>query len=123
MTLNDPASDPYDEMYMGPLTEEDQYWADMPCQACGLVGKCADDCPEAAYNAYIEERVNRLGIELAMLPDCMECYECGHQHLMVMFDKWGMKYVMRRPVGLGPVIDEKRDPTQTYRVECGHLAM
>jgi hypothetical protein len=95
----------------------------MPCQTCGEESECKADCAEAAYNRWVQERVDRLGEELAMLPDFMACYECGHEHLIVETDEWGMKFVWRRPVGLGPVIDERRDPTQTYKVECGHLAM
>jgi hypothetical protein len=53
----------------------------------------------------------------------MECYDCGRQHLMVMEDAWGFRFVWRRPVGLGPVINQRQDPTQTYRLECGHGAM
>lgn len=94
-----------------------------PCQSCGSTGECDSDCPEAAQFTYIEERINRLGEELAMLPDWFECYDCGREHLMVMSDSWGMKFVYRRPVGLGPIIENLRDPTQTYRLECGHLAI
>lgn len=125
--FSDPADDPldpmYDEMTFGPLTEEDAYWAYMPCQGCGGEMKCKPDCPKQAYNAYLEERINRLGVELAMLPDWMECYDCGREHLMVMTSKCGIKYVLRRPVGLGPIVDAHRDPTQMYRLECGHLTM
>jgi hypothetical protein len=42
---------------------------------------------------------------------------------MVMTDDFGFKYVLRRPVGLGPIAEAHRDPTQTYRLECGHGAM
>ena len=98
MSLSDPAEDPFDEMY------------DPPCDGCEETGPCKDDCPRAAYDAWMEERVDRLGEELAMLPDRMECYDCGRQHLMVMLDKWGFKFVWRRPVGLGPVVEERRDP-------------
>jgi hypothetical protein len=58
-----------------------------------------------------------------MLPDRMECYDCGREHLMVMLDELGFKFVWRRPVGLGPIAEAHRDPTQMYRLECGHLAM
>jgi hypothetical protein len=109
--LTDPAEDPFDEMY-GP-----------PCLGCGFARTCDDCVAEDEYNKYLDERVNRLGPELAMLPDFMECYDCGRQHLMVMTDDFGFKYVLRRPVGLGPIAEAHRDPTQTYRLECGHGAM
>ena len=94
-----------------------------PCFTCGWAYNCADCQAEEEYNKYLDERVQRLGLELAVLPDFMECYTCGLQHLIVMKDIWNMKYVLRRPVGLGPIAEAHRDPTQTYRLECGHLAM
>ena len=94
-----------------------------PCGTCGSEGECKPDCEEAAYDRWMQERVDRLGPELAILPDRMECYECGRQHLMVQLDKWGMKFVWRRPVGLGPIAEAHRDPTQVYKLECGHLTM
>jgi hypothetical protein len=42
---------------------------------------------------------------------------------MYLTDQWGMKFVWRRPVGLGPIAEAHRDPTQTYKLECGHGAM
>lgn len=111
MSLSDPASDPYDEMY------------DPPCQSCGRKDECAPDCDEAAYNAWLTERVERLGFEMAMLPDFMECYRCGREHLLVQFDNCGFKFVWRRPAALGPIAEPHRDPTQMYRLECGHLAL
>jgi hypothetical protein len=97
--------------------------AGQPCMGCGWEYNCPDCQDEEEYNRYLDERVSRLGPELAMLPDLMPCYECGREHLMVMTDSWGFKYVPRRPVGLGPVAEAHRDPTQTYRVECGHITM
>jgi hypothetical protein len=94
-----------------------------PCFDCGWQYNCPTCQGEAAYYACMEERVERLGEELAMLPDFMECYDCGREHLMVMEDAWGFRFVWRRPVGLGPVINQRQDPTQTYRLECGHGAM
>jgi hypothetical protein len=115
--------------FIGPLEED--YYESFPCPSCGEPGNkpCKTDCPEVAYNAYLDERVQRLGVELAMLPDFMECYECGRNPLMrltprrVRKGEFGLKYVMRRPIGLGPIAEEFRDPTQMYRLECGHLAM
>lgn len=105
--------------------EEVRFWDNFcpPCGTCGRTGECAPDCAEDVYNRGMEDRVRRLGVELAMLPDWMECWECGHEHLMVQFDRFGMKFVWRRPVGLGPIAEAHRDPTQMYRLECGHLAM
>jgi hypothetical protein len=100
-----------------------------PCMTCGWEYNCEDCQSEEAYNRWLDERVQRLGVELAMLPDRIECYTCGRNPLMLLtpsrLDKGdlGFKFVWRRPVGLGPVVEERRDPTQTYRLECGHLEM
>lgn len=127
--FTDPAYDVYDEMYdepfIGPLTEEDQYWADMPCGGCMQTWPCAKDCPEQAYNDWMAKRIDRLGIELAMLPDEIECYACG-RHLPVRIcqhNRWGQPYMMRRVVGQGPTAEAHRDPTSTYRLVCGHIEM
>ncbi len=102
----------YQEYMMGP-----------PCPECSFARTCEMCKAEDAYYEYMEERVARLGAELAMLPDEIECYDCGRQHLMVMQDAWGFKFVWRRPTGLGPIAEAHRDPTQMYRLECGHLTM
>ena len=100
-----------------------------PCPTCEFARTCDACKAEDAYYAYMAERVERLGEELAMLPDFMECYECARNPLMLLTPRrivrgeFGIKCVMRRPVGLGPIADERRDPTQTYRVECGHVVM
>lgn len=96
-----------------------------PCRTCGYNWDCEECRAEAEYSAYLDERVNRLGWELAMLPDEMECYDCGH-HLpatITQVDQWGMRYFMRRVVGEGPIANAKQDPTSTYRLVCGHYAM
>lgn len=130
MNMSDPAEDPFDEMYrnkgLGPMHPEDpgdEYWPWPQCPDCGFARTCKACVAEDEFNEYLDERVARLGPELAMLPDFMECYDCGRQHLMVMTDPWGFKFVWRRPVGLGPIAEAHRDPTQTYVLECGHGAM
>jgi hypothetical protein len=103
--------------------------AGQPCMTCGWAYNCADCQAEEEYNKYLDERVQRLGVELAMLPDFMRCYTCGRNPLMLLTPRrlfkgdLGFKFVMRRPVGLGPVAQPNFDPTQTYRLECGHLEM
>lgn len=114
-----------DDSFIGPLTEEDQYWADMPCDGCYQSGECTKDCPERAYESWLEERVNRLGWELAMLPDEIECYACGRRlpDRICQHNQWGQAYVMRRIVGEGPIMEAHRDPTSSYRLVCGHIEM
>jgi len=102
---------------------DDDSWLGPSCPNCGHDRTCEMCKAEDAYYEYMAERVERLGAELAMLPDEMECYECGHQHLMVMLDAWGFKFVWRGVTGLGPIAEAHRDPTQMYRLECGHLTM
>jgi hypothetical protein len=46
-------------------------------------------------------------------PWFLDCYTCG-------YPKGPVK---RKVVKLGPIIDEKRDPTQTYILECGHATV
>jgi hypothetical protein len=99
------------------------YWMGPPCKDCEWARTCDACVAEDEFNKYMDERVERLGWELAVLPDFMECYDCGRQHLMVMEDAWGFKYVLRRVAGLGPIVNQRQDPTQTYRLECGHGAM
>jgi hypothetical protein len=101
------------------------YWTGPPCLGCGFARTCEDCIAEDEYNKYLEERVARLGSELAMVPDEMECYDCG-RHLpasICQVDRFGMRYFMRRVVALGPIADAHRDPTQTYRLVCRHVAM
>jgi hypothetical protein len=107
------------------LDYDDGCWDGPPCQDCGFDRTCEACKAEDAYYEYIEERVNRLGIELAMLPDEMECYACG-RHLpasICQHNQWGQPYMMRRVVGEGPIAEAHRDPTSTYRLVCGHIEM
>lgn len=68
---------------------------------------------DPAYLAYLAAEEARG--ELAGYPDTMGCYECGG------FD--GVTAPERKLIKLGPVIEQHRDPTQTYVLECGHLAI
>lgn len=106
---------------LGQMHQEDPDYI-IACDGCGSFGECTAECPRAAYEADIQDRINRLGWELAFAPDEMECYDCG-RHLplrICQIDRWGMPYFMRRVVGLGPIAEAHRDPTQTYRLQCGH---
>jgi hypothetical protein len=104
---------------------DDDYWLGPPCPNCEHARTCEMCEAEDAYYEYMAERVERLGAELAMLPDEMPCYDCG-RHLpktITQADDWGMRYFMRRVTGLGPIAEPHRDPTQMYRLACGHLTM
>ena len=68
------------------------------------------DTPE--YLAYEAELVKRHeeGRDYP-IGEMIECYECKP-----------VTGELRRCVALGPVTN-RADPTQTYRLECGHLAI
>lgn len=74
-------------------------------------------CFEAHYamspeeEAYYEEQMARG--ELAFKAEEMECYECND------FTGHG---VTRKVVALGKIVNPV-DPTQSYRLECGHTAI
>jgi len=72
---------------------------------------------EAAKNAYDLEQLAEMEERgaLAGSPREMECYPCA------LFNRTDPP--MRKVVALGPVVEERRDPTATYRLECGHLAV
>lgn len=55
----------------------------------------------------------------------MECYRCAREHteLPSETDGFGFRFVWRRCTALGPVVEQRRDPTQTYLLECGHGAI
>lgn len=67
---------------------------------------------DPALDAWLEAEAARG--DLAFTPETMPCYACGG------FD--GMTAPERRIVALGPVVN-RADPTQTYRLECGHTAI
>lgn len=64
------------------------------------------------YVAYLETQEARG--ELAGSPETMGCWECGG------FD--GVTAPERKVVKLGPVVNPA-DPTQSYKLECGHLTI
>lgn len=68
---------------------------------------------EQAEDEWAERQIARG--ELAGSPETMGCYACGG------FD--GVTAPQRKVVALGPVAEPQRDPTQTYRLECGHTAI
>jgi hypothetical protein len=68
-----------------------------------------DEEAELAFHAAEEARG-----PLAYTPEQMECYECGGFN--------GADGPMKRVVALGKVVN-RADPTQTYRLECGHVAI
>ena len=70
----------------------------------------ADEDAEAAYWDAQAARG-----ELAGAPETMPCYACGGFN--------GVDAPERTVVALGPVAEAHRDPTTTYRLECGHLAI
>jgi hypothetical protein len=76
---------------------------------------------DPAYVAWAEAQMARG--ELAFAPETMECYPCGREHLLVQTDRFGLKFVPRTVVALGPIAEAHRDPTQTYVLECGHTAI
>jgi hypothetical protein len=81
-----------------------------------LADQAADGWPGAeedpAYLAHCAEQEARG--DLAGCPETIGCYECGG------FD--GHTAPERTVVALGPVVD-RADPTQTYRLACGHTAI
>jgi hypothetical protein len=76
-----------------------------------------DDGPrepaDPAYEAYCEAELARG--ELAGVAETAECYECCG------FD--GIHFEIRKIVALGPVVEAHRDPTQSYKLECGHTTI
>lgn len=74
----------------------------------------------AAETAWTQEQMARG--ELAFAPETMPCYECGHADPdQAIPGDLGFPYVDRKVTALGPVTN-RADPTQTYRLSCGHLA-
>lgn len=86
-----------------------------------LIEKRNEEIAETLYH----EREQARG-ELAYCPETMPCCECAQLDLPndappILEDQWGHMYVERTVVALGPAIN-RADPTQTYRLSCGHLA-
>lgn len=101
-----------------------------------LRGEC--DGPSGCYECYAEMRIREDGIdglmaeeryaeeqlargELAGAPDEMPCHQC-HLEAGNKPDLTEETVVRRQVVGVGPVLEAHRDPTASYRLECGHLA-
>ncbi len=83
-----------------------------------LSGDGAPDQPEMSPEDLAEcERQAARG-ELAGAPETMPCYECGG----FFNGKPDSEQPQRRVVALGPILEARRDPTSSYRLECGHLA-
>jgi len=87
------------------------------CGECGHVGH-ADLFPtggssEAEIVVWLHYAIEELRGELAGTPEFMACYECGG------FD--GITAPQRLVIALGPVVGS--DPTETYRLECGHTTI
>lgn len=65
-----------------------------------------------SYERWHEEQEARG--PLAFQPDTMPCYECG---------EYNEAPPEREVVALGPVVNERQDATQTYKLKCGHTAV
>jgi hypothetical protein len=63
---------------------------------------------------YLSEQEVKRG-ELAGTPDVMPCYECTRARKMDLRDP-----IMIQVKALGPIVEARRDPTQTYVLSCGH---
>lgn len=75
--------------------------------------------------------------EMVTYPEMIACYVCGFEaaprhdgvteegeaYVYVMEDEVQASTPMRRVLGLGPVVEPQRDPTETYRLECGHTVI
>lgn len=81
--------------------------------AAPLVGEAARSPQFASEDEYYAYEARRGG--LAGTPEQLGCFECGG------FD--GRTEPLRTVVGLGGVVEAHRDPTQTYRLVCGHVAL
>jgi hypothetical protein len=74
------------------------------------------DDPSPQEQAYLDWCASEAGRgELAGAPDTIGCYECGG------FD--GVTAPERTVVKLGRVLEPHRDPTQSYVLDCGHVAI
>jgi hypothetical protein len=65
------------------------------------------------YEAYMAAEMARGN--MAFEPHTMECYACAGFN--------GVDHVTRRVVKLGNVVEQRRDATQTYVLECGHVVI
>jgi hypothetical protein len=80
---------------------------------------------DPAYEAYIEEMEKRHR-EGRPWPvgELLECYICLREcpDALIEKDDHGFPCVMRECVALGPVVN-RADPTQSYKLSCGHYAI
>jgi hypothetical protein len=67
---------------------------------------------DPAYEAWCDEQTKRHeeGRDYP-IGEMLECYECKP-----------VEGLLRKCVAFGPVVN-RADPTQSYRLECGHLAI
>jgi len=77
-----------------------------------LVGEAKRVLPAMSEDEWYEYEAGRG--ELGMTPEQIGCFECGG------FD--GKTEPLRTVVGLGGVVNPS-DPTQTYRLVCGHVVI
>lgn len=85
------------------------------------------DGPEAsaAYREYVEREEKRERGVLGFRDDALPCYECTRK---LGDDRYGDPFdestcVQVQVVAPGPVVEQRRDPTQTYRLACGHVTI
>ena len=93
---------------------------DHPCP--NDIPNLEEDTPE--YLAWVKAEEARG--ELAFQPETLSCYHPGCTYsvgAVVKFDSSGFKYVERKVVALGEIVEPRRDPTQSYRLECGHTVI
>jgi hypothetical protein len=98
---------------------------------------------DPAYLAWCEEQEARG--ELAGVAETAPCYECGQEARKGIRDEpfeedpsfmlvdckdgkpvgaaYPLPFITRKIVKLGPVVEQRRDPTQSYVLECGHTTI
>lgn len=125
----------------------EQPYQTKPCEQCGTedVGRYSrppqtlcDDCEadeqaeqeyanrmspdeRAAMEAYYEKEAARG--ELAGTPETLPCYECSRIAGVVIDPLNESNLIERKVVALGPIAEAHRDPTQTYKLACGHVTI
>jgi hypothetical protein len=73
-----------------------------------LEAEMKEAAERAAHDRWCQEQVERRGEALAFAPETLTCHACGGEHEVT---------------GLGPTVNVPADPTQSYRLECGHTAI
>jgi hypothetical protein len=99
---------------VGPIGPVCLYWhwngEDPEAAICGH-----SSCYEIMETAeYLHDEYQASRGELAGVAETAECYECCG------FD--GVHFKVRKIVALGP-IGNRADPTQSYKLECGHTTI